>query len=316
MLSPDLQQLKTQMKDLTGMAIFARVAEAKSFSAAARRLNLSKSVVSKHVSKLEKSLGARLLNRTTRRLSLTEIGAAFYEHCACMVDAAEKAELAVGRFGSAPRGTIKVNASVEFGTVHIAPALPVFLAQYPEVSIEMTLSDHFVDLAEEGYDVAIRSAWKDEPGLNVVARELAPIGRKVCATPDYFKRHGIPQVPTDLVHHNCLIYTSSGGKGDWWRFVGPEGEISVPVSGNLRINDNEALWRAVLGGAGVALLPTFLVGEDLQRGALQGALIDYTPVERSVYAVYLPNRHLSAKVRTFIDFLVARFGPQPPWDQL
>src|SRR5688572_16897191 len=132
------------MKDLTGMAIFARVAEAKSFSAAARRLNLSKRL-SKHVSKLEKSLGVRLLNRTTRRLSLTEIGAAFYEHWACIVDAAEKAELAVGHFGSAPRGTIKVNPSVEFGTVHVAPALPAFLAKYPEVSIEMTLSDRFVD---------------------------------------------------------------------------------------------------------------------------------------------------------------------------
>ncbi|HSF48369.1 MAG TPA: LysR family transcriptional regulator [Burkholderiales bacterium] len=304
------------MKDLTGMAIFARVAEAKSFSVAARRLNLSKSVVSKHVAKLEKSLGARLLNRTTRRLSLTEIGAVFYEHCARIVEEAEEAELAVGHFGSAPRGTIKVNASVEFGTVHVAPALPVFLAKYPEVSIDMTLSDRFVDMAEEGYDVAIRSAWRDEPGLNLVARELAPSGRKVCAAPDYFKRHGVPQAPSDLVHHNCLIYTSSGGKGEWWRFVGPEGEISVPVTGNLRINDNEALWRAVLGGGGIALLPTFLIGEDLQRGALQAALIDYTPLERSVYAVYLPNRHLSPKVRTFIDFLVARFGPQPYWDRI
>jgi DNA-binding transcriptional LysR family regulator len=304
------------MKDLTGMAIFARVAEAKSFSVAARRLNLSKSVVSKHVAKLEKSLGARLLNRTTRRLSLTEIGTVFYEHCARIVEEAEEAELAVNHFGSAPRGTIKVNASVEFGTVHVAPALPVFLAKYPEVSIDMTLSDRFVDMAEEGYDVAIRSAWRDEPGLNLVARELAPSGRKVCAAPDYFKRHGIPQAPSDLVHHNCLIYTSSGGKGEWWRFVGPEGEISVPVTGNLRINDNEALWRAVLGGGGIALLPTFLIGEDLQRGALQAALIDYTPLERSVYAVYLPNRHLSPKVRMFIDFLVARFGPQPYWDRI
>jgi DNA-binding transcriptional LysR family regulator len=304
------------MKDLTGMATFARVAEAKSFSAAARRLNLSKSVVSKHVAKLEKSFGARLLNRTTRRLSLTEIGAAFYEHCARIVEEAEKAELAVGRFSSAPRGVIKINASVEFGTVHVAPALPVFLAQYPEVSIDMTLSDRFIDLAEEGYDVAIRSAWKDEPGLNLVARELAPIRRKVCATPEYFKRHGIPQAPGDLIRHNCLIYTSSGGKNEWWRLVGPEGEISVPVSGNLRINDNEALWRAVLGGVGVALLPTFLIGEDLQRGALQEALTEYTSLERSVYAVYLPNRHLSPKLRTFIDFLVARFGPQPYWDRI
>jgi DNA-binding transcriptional LysR family regulator len=303
------------MKDLIGMAIFARVAEVRSFSLAARRLNLSKSVVSKHVSKLEKSLGARLLNRTTRSLSLTEIGAAFYEHCARIVEEAEKAELVVGNFGSAPRGVIKVNASVEFGTVHVAPALPVFLAKYPEVSIDMTLSDRFVDLAEEGYDVAIRTAWRDELGPNLVARELAPIQRKACATPDYFERHGIPDVPSDLINHNCLIYTRGGSDGQWWRFMGPAGEISVPVSGNLRLNDNEALWRAVLGGVGVALLPTFLIGEDLQRGALQATLTDYTALERSVYAVYLPSRNLSPKVRAFIDFLIARFGPEPYWDQ-
>ena len=303
------------MKDLTGMAIFARVAEAKSFSVAARRLKLSKSVVSKHVSKLEKSLGARLLNRTTRRLSLTEIGAAFYEHCARMVEEAEQAELVVGRLGAAPRGVLKLNASVEFGTVHVAPALPGFLTQYPEVSIDMTLSDRFVDLAEEGYDVAIRSAWRDEPGPNLVARELAPIRRKVCATPDYFQRHGLPHAPDDLIHHNCLIYTGSGGQAAWWRLVGPDGELSVPVSGNLRINDNEALWRAVRGGIGVALLPTFLMGEDVQQGTLQAALTDYTSVERSVYAVYLPNRHLSPKVRALIDFLLERYGPLPPWDR-
>ena len=302
------------MEDLMRMAVFARVVEAKSFSDAARRLNLSRSQVSKQVANLERSLGARLLNRTTRTLSLTEIGTAFYEHCARIVEEAEKAELAVGRFASAPRGVIKVNASVEFGTVHIASALPAFLAKYPEVSIDMTLSDRFIDMAEEGYDVAIRSAWQDEAGLNLIARELAPSRRKVCAAPDYFRRRGVPQRPDDLLHHNCLIYTR-GGEAEWWRFVGPEGEIRVPVSGNLRINDNEALWRAVLGGVGVALLPTFLIGEDLQRGTLQAALTEYTPLERSVYAIYLSNRHLSAKVRAFIDFFVDRFGPEPYWDQ-
>jgi len=183
------------------------------------------------------------------------------------------------------------------------------------VSIDMTLSDRFIDLAEEGYDLAIRTAWKDELGPNLVARKLAPIRRIVCATPGYFKRFGIPQTPDELINHNCLIYASSGGKGEWWRFVGPAGEISVPVSGNLRINDNEALWRAVLSGVGVALLPTFLIGGDLHRGALQAALTEYTPSERSVYAVYLPNRHLSPKVRALVNFLLERYGPVPDWDR-
>ncbi len=303
------------MEDLMRMAIFARVVEAKSFSEAARRLGMSKSQVSKQVASLEGSLGARLLNRTTRRLSLTEIGAAYYDHCARIVEEAKDAELAVSRFHAAPRGVIRVNASVEFATLQLAPALPAFFAQYPEVSVEMTLSDHFVDLAEEGYDLAIRVAWKDEPGLNVVARELAPSQRKVCATPNYFEQHGVPDAPNDLIHHNCLTYVDSGSKGDWWSFVGPEGEISVPVSGNLRINDNEALWQAARGGLGIAFLPTYIVGQDLQQGVLRAVLTEYMPVERSIYAIYLPNRHLSPKVRAFIDFFLALYASPPYWDR-
>lgn len=297
------------------MAIFARVVEAKSFSEAARHLGMSKSQVSKQVANLERSLGARLLNRTTRRLSLTEIGAGYYEHCARIVQELEDAKLAVGRLQSDPRGVIRVNASVEFGTLQVAPALPAFLAEYPEVSVEMTLSDRFIDLAEEGYDLAIRVAWKDEPGLTVVARELARSQRKVCATPNYFERHGVPQAPNDLVHHNCLTYAGSGSKGEWWSFVGQQGEISVPISGNLRINDNEALWQAARGGLGIAFLPTYIVGQDLQQGVLQAVLTEYMPVERSIYAIYLPNRHLSPKVRAFIDFFLALYSPSPQWDR-
>ena len=298
------------------MAIFARVVEAKSFSEAARRLRMSKSQVSKQVASLERSLGARLLNRTTRKLSLTESGAAYYEHCARIVEEAKQAELAIGRFRSAPRGVIKVNASVEFGTLQVAPALPAFLARFPEVSVDMTLSDRSIDLAEEGYDLAIRTAWKDEPGLNVIARQLAQSHRKVCATPEYFERHGAPLKPDDLVRHNCLIYADSGSRGDWWSFVGPEGEIAVPVSGNLRINDNEALWQAARRGLGIAFLPTFIVGQDLQQGVLRAVLTEYMPGERAIYAIYLPNRYLSPKVRAFIDFFLALYLPSPHWDRI
>lgn len=297
------------------MAIFAWVVEAKSFSEAARRLGMSKSQVSKQVTSLERSLSARLLNRTTRKLSMTEIGAAYYEHCARIVEEAKEAELAVSRYGSEPRGIIRVNASVEFGTLQIAPALPAFMVRCPEVSVDMTLSDRPVDLAEEGCDLAIRVAWKDEPGLTVVARELAPSRRKVCATPDYFERHGMPRTPDDLIHYNCLTYAGGGSKGDRWGFAGPEGKISVPVSGNLRINDNEALWRAARGGSGIAFLPTYIVGQDLQEGFLQAVLTEYIPDERSIYAIYLSNRHLSPKVRAFIDFFLALYGPSPDWDR-
>jgi DNA-binding transcriptional LysR family regulator len=300
------------MKNLVGMAIFARVADAKSFSEAARRLGLSKSMVSKEVTKLEKSLGARLLNRTTRNLSLTEIGAAFYEHCARVVQEAEEAELLVGRLHREPRGLLKLTTPVAFGTLHIAPALPEFLAQYPDVSIDLTISDRFFDLAEEGFDLSIRIARELPP--NVVARQLAPINRVVCATPKYFDKHGVPDTPTDLVNHNCLIYTHAN-PDSLWRFRAAGNGVVVPVRGNLTLNDDEALWQAVLGGLGISLLPTFIVGKDLQAGRLQAVLAQYVPSERNLHALYLPNRHLSAKVRVFIDFLLARFAAPPYWDR-
>jgi len=293
------------------MVIFAAVVDAKSFSEAARRLRLSKGAVSKAVMQLEKSLGARLLNRTTRAMSVTEAGEAFYAHCARIVEEYEQARQAVGRFHSAPRGLLRVSAPVAFGTLHIAPALPEFLARNPEVRIDMAIGDRFVDLAEEGFDVAVRIV--KEPAQTLVARRLAPVNRKIVATPGYFKKHGMPRKPSQLKDHNCLTYTFFNPQ-DTWRLRGPGGSISVPISGNLRLNDDEALTAAVLGGLGIALLPTFLIGRALQEGKLRAVLSDYVPSERHIYAVYLPNRHLPAKVRAFIDFLVERFSPTPYWD--
>ena len=300
------------MDDIIRMVVFARVVEARSFSEAARRLGLSKSLVSKHVTRLEKSVGARLLNRTTRAMSLTEAGAIFYEHCARIVEEIGEARLAVGRFDSVARGTLRISASVAFGTLHIAPALPAFLARHPEVRVDMSIGDRLVDLAEEGFDVAVRIAR--EPSPNLVARRLAAVNRKIVATPEYFARHGVPETPAELSRHNCLTYTHFNPQ-DVWRLRGPGGDIAVPIAGNLRLNDDEALSAAVLGGLGVALLPTFIIGRDLQEGRLTAVLSDYVPSERHIHAVYLPNRHLPAKVRAFIDFLVERFSPDPYWDR-
>jgi DNA-binding transcriptional LysR family regulator len=299
------------MEDLVRMAIFARVVETRSFSEAARRLGLSKSVVSKQMTQLEKSVGARLLNRTTRAMSLTEAGAVFYDYCARIVEELEGAKNAVGQLHSQPRGLLRVSASVAFGTMHIAPALPDFLARYPEVRIDMEIKDRFVDLADERFDVAIRIT--KEPGPNLVARRLATVKRQICATPGYFKRHGVPKTPKDLETHNCLTYTYFNPQ-DPWRLRGPDGDISVAASGNLRLNDDEALSEAVLKGLGIALLPTFIIGKDLQAGRLRAILSDYIPLERHIFAVYLPTRHVSPKLRAFIDFLLVRFGPQPYWD--
>ncbi len=301
------------MQDLESMAIFARVVEEKSFSAAARRLQLSKSVVSKRITELEKSIGARLLNRTTRALSVTDAGAIFYEHCARIVEEAEAARLAVDRLHTEPRGILRLSAPVAFGRLHVAPALVEFLTAHPELKIDMVTTDRFVDLAEEGYDVVVRVVGEPSPSL--VARRLAPVNRRIVATPGYFARHGVPHTPQDLESHNCLTYTNFNPQ-DLWRLRGPEGDISVRAAGNLRLNDDDALAEAVLHGLGIALLPTFLIGKDLQSGRLQSVLSDYVPRERYIYAVYLPNRHLPIKVRAFIDFFLERIGDEPYWDQI
>lgn len=300
------------MLDLNLMAVFARVVEAGSFAEAARRLATSRSAMSKAVAKLEKALGARLLNRTTRHLSLTEIGSSFADHCTRMLEEADQAERLVASLNTEPRGVLRVSASVAFGTLHVAPALAEFLPLYPELAIDLTITDRWVNLAEEGYDLSIRVT--NDPPQNWVARKLAPVRRKLCATPEYFMRRGVPRSPDDLVMHNCLDYTRSGDQG-LWRFTGPDGEISVPVKGPLHVDDDEALSQAVLGGLGISLLPTFIIGKDIQHGRLQAVLSEYIPVDRHVYAMYMPTRHLPSKVRVFIDFLVSHIGTEPYWDR-
>jgi DNA-binding transcriptional LysR family regulator len=300
------------MQHLNDMVTFARVVEAKSFSEAARRSSSSKSHMSKSIAKLERALGTRLLNRSTRGLSLTEVGAAFYEHCGRIIDEVGQAKRLVAEHQAEPRGVLKATASVAFGTLHLAPALPAFLARYPGLAVELTLSDGLVDLVEEGYDVAVRIVCAPSP--NLVARELAPVRRVVCATPGYLEQHGVPQTPDDLRGHNCLSYTNSGARGEW-HFTGTKGAISVPIAGTLRVNDDEALSQAVLGGLGVALLPTFIIGDALQSGRLQAVLADYLPLEKRIYAVYLQSIHITAKVRAFVTFLRERFGPEPYWDR-
>lgn len=299
------------MHDINDMLIFAQVVKEKSFTAAATRLNVSKSRISKSVSRLEGMLGVRLLQRSTRRLSLTEVGEAYFEHCDRILEELSMAEDTINRLHLEPRGTLKISSSVAFGTLHVAPALPGFMALYPDLSVDLTISDRFVDLVEEGYDLALRITA--EPGLNLVARKLAPIRRKICASPSYLASRGTPIKPGELKHHNCLDYSymSTGG---YWRLCGPDGDITVPVSGTLRMNDDEALSQAVLGGVGLALLPTFIVGKELQAGKLVEVLPGYVPIERFLYAVHLPNRHLPLKTRMFLDYLLARFGPDPYWD--
>ena len=299
------------MDRLTSMDVFSRVVDAESFSEAARQLGMSRAMASKHVLRLEDRLGVRLLNRTTRRLSPTEAGAAFYERCRRIVSDAEEAELSVSRLHTETRGRLKVNAPMSFGYLHLAPAIPDFVARHSGVRVDMTMNDRFVDLIEEGYDLAVRIGRLADSSL--IARKLAPSRMVVCGAPEYLRRHGTPATPDDLRGHNCLVYTYPASH-EVWRFSGPDRDYAVRIGGNFRANNGDALRAAALRGLGLALLPTFIIGEELRSGGLQAVLTGYTAADRSIYAVYPHGRHLSAKVRVFIDFLTERFGPEPYWD--
>jgi DNA-binding transcriptional LysR family regulator len=297
---------------LDDLALFAQVVEAGSFSAAARHLGLSKSAVSKRLGRLEERLGVRLLHRTTRRLSLSEAGRTLYEHAHQAVAAAQAGEEAVARLQERPRGVLTVNAPVSFGSLHLAPVISRFLAAYPEVSVDMTVDDRVLDLVESGFDVAVRIA--ELPESSLIARRLAPARHVVCAAPSYLERWGEPRTPADLAQHNCLTYAYSR-HGPEWPFDGPGGPESVRVGGNLQVNHGDGLRTAAVAGLGVALLPTFIVGDDLRAGRLRPLLPGHRTRELSIYAVYPERRHLPAKVRAFVDFLVATFAGQPYWDR-
>ena len=298
------------MDRLVAMEAFVRVADGRSFSLAARQMRLSKSVVSRQIAALEAALGARLLQRTTRTLTLTEAGRLYLERARRILADIDEAGRPVGQLSDAPRGQLRVSAPMSFGFLHLAPAIPAFLARHPDVTVDMSLTDRFVDLVEEGFDVAVRIGQLRDSSL--VARRLAPSRLVVCASPEYLARRGVPRVPADLAGHECLHNTNIAGD---WRFVAPDGGMqAIEVSGRLAANNGDALQAAARAGAGLIYLPSFIVGDDLQAGRLVSVLDDFTLVGSTVNAVYPHARHLSPKVRVFVDFLAERFGPEPYWD--
>lgn len=301
------------MENLADIAVFVRVVDAGSFTGAAEALNISQPVVSKAVTRLEERLGARLLNRTTRRLSLTEAGAELYRRSLHALKQIEDAELEVARYQTEPRGTLRVNAPMSFSIVHLAPVMHEFLASFPGVSLEMTLDDGFADLVEGGYDLIVRIGKLRDSSL--VARRISPARLAICASPAYLEKHGEPQTADDLLNHNCLMYTL-GSSPRAWRLVSPEGEERmVPLRGNVASNNGLAERAFAVNGVGIAMLPTFYIGEDLRAGRLKCFLRDWIPQDVSIYAVYAERRNLTPKVRAFIDFLAAKFGPEPYWDE-
>ncbi len=294
------------------MAVFVRVVEAGSFTAAARTLDLSPSAVSKLIARLEDRLDARLIQRTTRRLSLTEEGSAYYERASRILAEIDEAEQAVAQLHTVPSGRLKITAAVAFATAQIVPLLPEFTRRHPLVHLQMNITDRVIDLVEEGYDLGVRIGARFDSSL--VSRLLAEDKRVICAAPAYLQQRGHPETPAELAGHNCLAWTSPQGRLNDWPFLGPEGPYSVRAAGNTEVNTGEALYGMTLAGLGIARLAEFRVGGDMQAGRLIPLLEAHHRVEPlPIHAVYPHRQHLSPKVRAFVDFLVETFTPVPPW---
>lgn len=300
------------MDKFESMRAFTQVVVSGGFAAAAREMGLSRSAVNKLVIGLEGELGVQLLHRSTRVVSPTETGLAFYERCVEILASLAEAERSVMQLHGEPRGRLRVNAPMSFGTMHLAPALADFLVQYPDLQVQLTLNDRFIDPIEEGFDVTIRIA-KPQESASLIVHSLAAAQRVLCAAPTYLETHGIPAHPDELRHHSCLHYGQLAVENQWM-LIGEDGEHTISVTGALCSNNGEVLRDAAVRGLGITLLPQFLVGEELKRGNLQLVLPDYHPPQLSIYALYPVNRHLSTKTRLFVDFLQERFGHQSTWD--
>ncbi|HEX6689909.1 MAG TPA: LysR family transcriptional regulator [Burkholderiales bacterium] len=299
------------MDRFEAIRVFSQVVELGSFSKAAEHLGISATATSRHVAELETHLQTRLLNRTTRRISLTESGRAFYERSVQLLADLGEAEQEASRAAVVPRGTIKLTSAVNFGVRHLAPAIADFLAAHREVRFDVSLSDRIVDLVEEGFDLGIRIGAAGAE--HIVARRFGETRLVPCASPAYLAAHGAPRSPDDLGRHNCFTYEYITPK-NVWRFRDPAGgERAVRVNGSLHSNNGDLLAEVAARGAGIVFEPAFIVGPEVRAGRLVPLLQEYVPAPVPIYAVYPSRKHLSAKIRLFVDFLVARFADAQDW---
>jgi DNA-binding transcriptional LysR family regulator len=300
------------MDRLRAFEVFVTVVSRGSFTRAADALETSPANVTRYMNELEAHLGTRLLNRTSRKLSLTEGGETLYARCKSILDDVAETEGLVSSASVEPRGRLRINAPVSFGILHLAPLWPEFMRKYPEVQLDVALIDRVVDIVEEGYDLAIRIS--SAGSTNHAARKLATSKNMLCASPAYLARYGYPAAPADLVEHRCIGY-SYAATGDEWQLIDGERKAhTVKVNCHMRTNNGDTARAAALAGQGVIWQPTFLVGNDLRTGKLVQVLPEYRLPDIDVLAVYPSRRHLSARVRAVIDFLVDAFDGLPPWD--
>ncbi|WP_165435349.1 LysR family transcriptional regulator [Bradyrhizobium sp. Leo121] len=295
------------MDKVASLKAFVKVVETGSFSEAGRQLRLSRSAISKYVGDLEEGLGVQLLNRTTRHASPNENGQLYFERALVILSEIDAADQAVTHLQSAPRGLLRINAPMSFGTIKLGPALADFMLKYPDMQLQLVLSDDLVDPVQDGFDVTLRIAELESSSL--IARKVTPVPRVVCASPDYLEKHGMPSHPRDLRDHVSLTYGFLL-TGNQWKLTGADGEHWIQPAWSLCVNNAEVLRDVAVKGRGVALIPEFIAGEALKKGWLKVILKDFWAPPLTLYAIYPPTRHLSVKVRLFIDFLVERFGRQ------
>lgn len=300
------------MDKFESMRMFTRVVDAGGFAAAARDLGLSRSVVNKHVISLEQTLGTQLLRRSTRQVTPTETGKDFYDRCVQILDQLDEAIACVGELQQQPSGNLRVNAPMSFGELHLSEVIADFMAEYPQVHVELVLNDRFVDPIEEGFDITLRIG-EPRVSTSLISTEIVTMNRVLCASPDYLARHGTPQHPAELKQHRCLHYgyLESGNR---WRLKGPDGEHSHSINCVMWSNSGVTLQHAAIRHQGITLLPTFIVGEALRSNKLMTLLDNFKAPEISLYLLYPRHRYLSAKLQLFIEKVTQRFSGQAFWD--
>lgn len=297
------------MNRLTALNVFRYAAELGSFAATSRHLDISPAAVSKNIGELEEHLAVQLFHRTTRRISLTEAGALYYERIVRVLDDLEEADDVLRATQDIPRGLLRVSAPMTVTLTCLSLAMPKFLSRYPEVSLDLHLDDRRVDIIDQGFDIALRGSDKLEDS-SLIARELMTLVHVVCGAPSYFEQYGRPTVPEDLANHRCIQFSLSG-HANVWTFTNGDRSVSIPIKGRYKVTSSLAVRDALRAGFGLSLIPWIYVREDLEQGCLLTVLDDWLPDKTTLYAVYPSKRYVSSKVRAFLDFLVEELNGVP-----
>ena len=300
------------MDKLVSMRVFSAVAKNGSFSMAARKLSISKAMVSKHIKNLENSLSVRLFNRTTRKLNLNDAGSSYYEKVNIILSEIDETESAISQLNSEPKGKLKIMAQPSFGAFHLSRALSLYLKKYNEVTVNIELSHRIPDLVEENIDLAFHVGELNDSMY--VSRKIASARRVICASPEYIKKNGMPKKPEELLNHNCLIYMPRNDMGKW-EFLDKGKRKKIKVTGDIQCNSGDALRVASIQSRGITQLPTYMIGLDIQAGRLEAVLEDFEPEKQPIYAIYNHRKYVSAKIKTFIDFIYDLYQPEPYWNE-